>query len=145
MKLFFVLLALAAILPAGDLVFIQMSDPQFGMFSENRDFAQETINFDKAIAAANKQKPAFVVICGDLVNQAGNAEQIAEYQRIAAKLDRSIALHNVAGNHDAEPAVERALRAKMRVDPMDLHDKRNDILRIAMSHGASNIRVSSLL
>ena len=29
----------------------------------------------------------------------------------------------------------------MKVDPMDLQGKRNDILRIALSHGARNIRV----
>ena len=34
--------------------FIQMSDPQFGMFTANKDFAQETINFERAIDAANR-------------------------------------------------------------------------------------------
>src|ERR1035437_696512 len=87
-------LLLAAIASARDLTFVQMSDPQFGMFAENRNFAQETINFDLAIAAANRLKAAFVVVCGDLVNQAGDAPQIAGYQRVAAKLDRSIPLHN---------------------------------------------------
>jgi 3',5'-cyclic AMP phosphodiesterase CpdA len=119
MKLLFSLFALAATVPAADLFFIQMSDPQFGMFSENRDFAQETINFDKAIAAANKQKPAFVVVCGDLVNQAGNAAQIAEYQRIAGKLDHSIPLHHVAGNHDIgnEPTPESLAAYRKKFGP----------------------------
>lgn len=80
--------------------FIQMSDPQFGMFAEDRNFTQETANFEFFVANANRLHPVFVVACGDLVNRAGDAAQIAEYKRIAAKLDRSIPLHNVPGNHD---------------------------------------------
>jgi 3',5'-cyclic AMP phosphodiesterase CpdA len=96
------LLLIATVLPAfaEPLFFIQMSDPQFGMYSENRDFAQETANFEFAVATANRLKPAFVVITGDLVNKAGDAAQIAEYKRIAAKLDRSIKLYSAPGNHD---------------------------------------------
>jgi 3',5'-cyclic AMP phosphodiesterase CpdA len=72
------------------------------MFTADQDFAQETANFEFAIASANRLKPAFVVVTGDLVNKAGDPAQIAEYKRIAAKLDRSIPLYNVAGNHDVE-------------------------------------------
>ncbi len=134
MKRFFALLAFAAALPAADLVFLQMSDPQFGMFAENRDFAQETINFDKAIAAANRQKPAFVVVCGDLVNQAGNAAQIAEYQRIAAKLDHSIPLHNVAGNHDVgnEPTPESLAAYRKKFGPDYYTFRHGDFLGIVL-------------
>lgn len=82
--------------------FLQFSDPQFGMYTKDQDFAQETVNFEMAIATANRLKPAFVVVTGDLVNKAGHAAQIAEYRRIAAKLDKSIPLYNVAGNHDVE-------------------------------------------
>ena len=92
-----VLLA-STVQPAG--LFLQMSDPQFGMYSENKDFAQETVNFEFAIATANRLRPKFVVICGDLINQAGNSAQAAEYHRIAAKLSPAIKLYNVAGNHD---------------------------------------------
>lgn len=80
--------------------FFQMSDPQFGMFTDNHGFEKETENFEKAIASANRLKPAFVIVCGDLVNRTGDTAQIAEYKRIAAKLDPSIPLYNVAGNHD---------------------------------------------
>src|SRR5438132_11555488 len=54
-------------------VFIQMSDPQFGMYTKDQDFIHETANFEFAIAAANRVKPAFVVITGDLVNKDGDA------------------------------------------------------------------------
>ncbi len=88
--------------------FMQMSDPQFGMYTDNAGFVQETINFEFAIATANRLKPAFVVITGDLVNQSGNRAQIAEFKRIAAKLDHSIPLYAVPGNHDVgnEPTPE---------------------------------------
>ena len=80
--------------------FIQMSDPQFGMFTDNKSFEKETRNFEKAIAEANRLKPRFVVVTGDLVNRNGDAAQIAEYKRIAALLNPSIPLYNVPGNHD---------------------------------------------
>src|SRR5689334_21531988 len=88
--------------------FLQMSDPQFGMYTANKDFAQETANFEFAIATANRLRPKFVVITGDLVNEGGNAAQIAEFRRISAKLDPAIKLYNVAGNHDVgnEPTPE---------------------------------------
>ena len=94
--------------------FIQMTDPQFGFFTGNKGFEQETANFEFAVAAANRIEPAFVVVTGDLVNQAGDAAQIAEYKRIAAKLDPAIKLFNVPGNHDlAEPPTKESL-AKYR-------------------------------
>ncbi len=82
--------------------FIQLSDPQFGMFTGNKDFAQETANFEFAVATVNRLRPKFVVITGDLVNKPGDAAQIAEFKRIAAKVDPTIPVHNVAGNHDVE-------------------------------------------
>jgi 3',5'-cyclic AMP phosphodiesterase CpdA len=82
--------------------FIQLSDPQFGMYTTNRDFVQETANFEFAVATINRLRPAFVVITGDLVNKAGNALQIAEFKRIAAKVDSRIPVYKVAGNHDVE-------------------------------------------
>jgi 3',5'-cyclic AMP phosphodiesterase CpdA len=82
--------------------FIQLSDPQFGMFTSNKDFAQETANFEFAVATINRLRPAFVVITGDLVNKPGDAAQIGEFHRIVGKVDSAIPVHNVAGNHDIE-------------------------------------------
>lgn len=80
--------------------FIQMTDPQFGFFNSNKEFVKETENFEKAIAVANNLQPAFVIITGDLINRPGDALQLAEYKRIVAKLDPSISIYHVAGNHD---------------------------------------------
>jgi 3',5'-cyclic AMP phosphodiesterase CpdA len=70
------------------------------MFSKDQNFEHETVNFEFAIANANRLKPAFVVVTGDLINQAGNAAEATEYKRIAAKLDRRIPLYSMPGNHD---------------------------------------------
>src|SRR5579862_5855302 len=80
--------------------FIQLSDPQIGMFTDNKDFAQETANFEFAVASINRLRPAFVVITGDLVNKVGDEAQIKEFKRILAKVDPDIPVYNVAGNHD---------------------------------------------
>ena len=99
--------------------FIQMSDPQFGMFTSNKSFAHETINFEFAIANANRLKPAFVIITGDLINDPASAAQAAEYKRITAKLDPSIRLFHVAGNHDVgnEATKESLARYRERLGP----------------------------
>ena len=99
--LFLILTGCASQKNRGDsFFFLQMADTQFGFFSDNRGFEKETANFEKAIAEANRLRPAFVVVCGDLVNKPGDSAQIREYKRIASRLHPSIPLYNVAGNHD---------------------------------------------
>ena len=80
--------------------FAVLSDPQLGMYAKDQNFAQETANFEFAIANLNRLHPRFVVICGDLVNRTGDPAEIAEYKRILQKLDPSIPVYSVAGNHD---------------------------------------------
>jgi serine/threonine-protein phosphatase CPPED1 len=106
-----------AFLAAGTLAaqtFIQMTDTQFGMYSKNQGFEQETANFEFAVATANRLKPDFVIVTGDLVNQPGNAAQIAEYHRIAARLDPKIKLYSLPGNHDVENEATRESLARYR-------------------------------
>jgi 3',5'-cyclic AMP phosphodiesterase CpdA len=78
------------------------------MYTKDADFKQETANFEFFIAAVNRLKPQFVVVTGDLTNKAGDADQIAEFHRIAGKLSPGIKLYNVAGNHDVrnEPTAQ---------------------------------------
>ncbi|HXA49065.1 MAG TPA: metallophosphoesterase [Candidatus Acidoferrum sp.] len=99
-RILIALLASAASPSLGAQTFIQMSDPQFGMFSKDADYVHETANFEFAVAAANRIKPAFVIVTGDLTNKPGDAAQIAEFHRIAKKLDPKIRLFAVPGNHD---------------------------------------------
>ena len=99
--------------------FVQMSDPQFGMYTKDQEFSHETANFEFAIATANRLKPAFVVITGDLINKGGDVAQAAEYQRIAAKLDLQIRLFSVPGNHDVgnEPTADSLKLYRERFGP----------------------------
>ncbi len=102
-----------------------MADPQFGFFAaisqlsperieELRQrgllvrlapkritgFADETSLYEKAIAEANRLRPDFVVMCGDMTHDADDLDQLGELRRITAKLDDNIPMYWVAGNHD---------------------------------------------
>ena len=104
--------------------FIQMADPQFGLFShvsglsaaeiealhrrgipvrpapKISGFADETRLYGKAIDEANRLRPDFVVMCGDMVNDSDDEAQLDELWRITGLLDDDIPMHWVAGNHD---------------------------------------------
>lgn len=109
--------------------FIQMADPQFGMFAfisgltdeevEERKqrgidvmkaprkfagFEDETRLYTRAIESANRLKPAFVVMCGDMTHNSDDEAQLAEIMRITNTLDHDIPMHWVAGNHDVGDA-----------------------------------------
>jgi serine/threonine-protein phosphatase CPPED1 len=88
--------------------FVLLGDPQFGMYATNAGFVHETANYEFAVATVNRLKPGFVVILGDLVNKAGDPDQIGEFKRITAKLDPSIPVYLLPGNHDLgnEPTPE---------------------------------------
>ncbi len=106
--------------------FIQLSDTQLGMaatlsgagnpkraemlarglcppeFEETTGFAYETERYEKAVAAANRLRPAFVVITGDLVQDPEDLAQVAELRRITALLDDDIPIHLAPGNCDVD-------------------------------------------
>jgi len=83
--------------------FFQVADTQF--FWGNDPVGK----WKSVIAHANRLRPAFVVVCGDLINRNGDAAKVdlkederrtRAYLDGAAKLDKAIPLRNVAGNHD---------------------------------------------
>jgi 3',5'-cyclic AMP phosphodiesterase CpdA len=129
----------------GGQTFIQMSDPQFGMYTANKGFEQETANFEFAIATANRLKPAFVVISGDLINDAGNTAQTAEYKRISAKLDPGIRLFSLPGNHDVgnEPTRESLASYREHFGPdyytFRVGDIAGFVLNSNLEKGAENV------
>jgi 3',5'-cyclic AMP phosphodiesterase CpdA len=96
----FLLLAMSAPGAEAPFFFIQASDPQFGMYTADKNFTQETANWEFVIANVNRLHPAFLVVTGDLTNRNSNVSQIAEYKRINGKLNPAIHLYNVPGNHD---------------------------------------------
>lgn len=125
----------AAPAPEPAFFFVQMADPQFGFFSEGDDFSRETANFTRAIEAANRLHPAFVVVCGDLTNRTGDAAEIAEYRRIAAMLDPSIPLYEVPGNHDVgNTPTPASIAAWRRVFGPDHYTfRRNGVLGVVLN------------
>ncbi len=80
--------------------FIQLTDPQFGMFESNESFEKETVLYEKAVAEINHLNPDFVVITGDLVNDPNSVSQIKEFKRITAKINPKIPVYYTPGNHD---------------------------------------------
>src|SRR5882757_1928134 len=111
---------------AQEFFFLQMSDPQFGMYTGNASFAQESANLEFAIATANRLRPAFVVMSGDLVNKPGDKAQIEEYLRITHKLDPVIPLYTIAGNHDVgNVPTPESLAAYRQVFGKDYYSFRN--------------------
>src|SRR5262249_5292208 len=80
----------------------------------NRDFTQETASFEFVVATINRLRPAFVIITGDLINKPGDQAQADEYFRISGKIDKSIPLYSVPGNHDVENEPTEASLAAYR-------------------------------
>lgn len=84
--------------------FVVMADPQLGWAARDASFEIEERNFRQAIQAANRLKPAFVVICGDLVNKPGDPAQIAAFKRLMGEFSGEFPIHLVSGNHDVTGA-----------------------------------------
>ena len=80
--------------------FVQLTDPQFGMFDNNAGFEKETALYEKAVAEINRLNPDFVVITGDFVHDQNSAAQINEFKRITAMIKPSIPVYYSPGNHD---------------------------------------------
>ncbi len=80
--------------------FIQITDPQFGMFKNNAGFEKETALYQKAVAEVNRLKPDFVVITGDFVHNGKDKAQITEFKRITAEIRKAIPVYYTPGNHD---------------------------------------------
>jgi serine/threonine-protein phosphatase CPPED1 len=82
--------------------FLILTDPQMGMYANNGNFVRETANYEFAVKTANRLKPGFVIVLGDLVNKEGDPDQIREFLRITRNIDSSIPVYLLPGNHDVE-------------------------------------------
>ena len=88
--------------------FVQITDPQFGMFASNKDFKKETELLEKAVIEINRLKPDFVVFTGDYVNNLADSAQLKEFRRITAKIDLKIPKWYIPGNHDlGQPPIQK--------------------------------------
>jgi len=129
-----VLLVCGAARASGPEFFVNMADPQMGMYAGNQNTLQEQANLTFVVASINRLKPAFVVVCGDLVNRAGDAEQIAQYRRIIRELDPQIPVYNVAGNHDVgnQPTEQTLARYRKNFGPDYYTFDSNDVRGIVL-------------
>lgn len=104
--------------------FIQMADPQVGMFArfsemdpaatamlrkhglnvkdapKSEGVGQERDNLNTAIKQFTEVDPAFVVVCGDMVDTVGEEEQIALIRETLGAYGANVPVHWVPGNHD---------------------------------------------
>jgi|WetSurMetagenome_2_1015567.scaffolds.fasta_scaffold307442_1 serine/threonine-protein phosphatase CPPED1 len=80
--------------------FMILADPQLGFYLNDKAFTQESANFEFAVATVNRLKPAFTIILGDFANKTGDAKQTREFFRISGKIDSSVPVYYIAGNHD---------------------------------------------
>ena len=112
--------------------FVQMADPQFGMFESvsklseeevlekrHRGIAlrftyrtivgcdQESTLFMQAVQKINILQPSFAVICGDMTDKIGSEEQLQELFHISSYLNTDIPLYWVPGNHDVGNVPDR--------------------------------------
>lgn len=87
----------------GEFKFIQVTDPQFGMISNNKNVEGEIALYQKAIDQINRIKPAFVILTGDLVNDKDNSIQWEEFRKLTARINKGIKVYYSPGNHDIGP------------------------------------------
>jgi 3',5'-cyclic AMP phosphodiesterase CpdA len=125
--------------------FVQITDTQFGMHTGDKAFDQETANFEFAVAAINRWKPAFVVVTGDLVNKPNDPPQTAEYLRIEKKIDKSIPVYHLAGNHDVRnvPTPEAMAAYRKQFGPDYFSFRRGSFAGVAINttviHSPQNV------
>eukprot|EP00045_Choanoeca_perplexa_P001417 m.19575 g.19575 ORF g.19575 m.19575 type:complete len:665 (+) comp10928_c0_seq1:182-2176(+) len=102
--------------------FIVLADPQLGLYHANEKWQEELDMVKASVEHINRLKPAYVVIAGDLAHcqPSNNADvrrrQVADLQAALAKVDNSIPLVFVSGNHDLGNRVTRASLRQYHAD-----------------------------
>lgn len=88
---------------AGNFFFLQMADCQLG-FLDKEDWKADLELLEKAVALINELKPKFVVLCGDMTQdrpgEKNYKQQVADYKRTVAAINKDIPLICLCGNHD---------------------------------------------
>lgn len=107
--------------------FIQVSDPQLGFYPDS--LQKEIALYEKAVEEINRLKPDFVVITGDLVHVERDEEQLYEFQRITADIDKKIPVYLTPGNHD--------VTNRPTQDDIDFYNSRYGYDRFSFKHKKS--------
>lgn len=110
-----------------DFRFIVAADPQL--------FRGKKEDMDKAIRSINAIDPAFVVMCGDLVETPSHPAQIQAYRDSVAGLNPAIQLYNLPGNHDLGQSIsDRYLTTYQETfGPLWYHFEQGNALFIILS------------
>ena len=107
--------------------FVQLADPQLGMGGYEHDV--ETLKL--AVASINKLKPDFVVVCGDLVHDTGDAHAFADFKAIMGGL--KMPYYCAAGNHDVgSPPTEETLERYRELIGKDYYAVERKGLRVVV-------------
>ncbi len=69
-------------------------------FPPTDSLAWDVARLHEAVAAANRERPDFVVLGGDMIDATDRPDQLDAFRAVTADLD-GIDLHLVPGNHDA--------------------------------------------
>lgn len=80
--------------------FFQVTDPQLGYHSKDKNLQWTIDNLETVVARINEAKPSFVIITGDLIHRHFKSEQVEAYRQAIKKVDRSIPVFHLPGNHD---------------------------------------------
>lgn len=80
--------------------FVQISDPQLGFISKNKNVEKERELMEKIIPEVNRIRPDMIVFSGDLVHDRNNGQQLEEFDRLCGMFDKSIPMYYIPGNHD---------------------------------------------
>ena len=97
--------------------FVQICDTQLGFGADGYD--RDVESFRQAVRKINAMKPAFAVICGDLVNKP-ESKAFADFKRVMAEFE--VPCHCAAGNHDVgHPATPASLEKFRKVIGKDFY------------------------
>lgn len=125
--------------------FIQAADTQLGLIDW---FFEKKISWDKELALIEKMidkvnqmqpKPSFLIICGDMVNEFPESEhreaQLADHKKVFDKLDKTIPLVCVCGNHDVgdKPTPDTITKYRSDFGPDYLTFVVNEVLMIILN------------
>lgn len=70
------------------------------MSEDNDVFTEDTLVLDEVIRHINRLHPAFVLVTGDMTNHNSNQRQVEAYRKVIARIDPSVPVHHLPGNHD---------------------------------------------
>ena len=89
--------------------FIQMSDTQLAFHTgDASDFLTDTLTLDTLVRQINRLRPPFVLVTGDMTDNSTNKAQLAAYRKVIDRVDKSIPVHHLPGNHDVGSACSKA-------------------------------------